>query len=186
MAKRTQIVCIHEGKKGASIDPVFANSFLKAYDPEWIRPWVTGIARFIACGGKSELLKRFPGELRACEAAGGNTTLIVLADVDDIESPEHVKEQYWDKAEAEGLSRESFERAVFIFPKNRIENWIEFLNKGATDENKEGPRVSEFSTVHEAAKKLARNCRSGAMNPLPPPSLQWSCTNWRALVDRMR
>ncbi|MDR3334981.1 MAG: hypothetical protein LBT13_08890 [Treponema sp.] len=60
MAKRTQIVCIHEGTKGASIDPVFANAFLKSYDPEWVRPWKTGVVRFVACRGKSELLDAFP------------------------------------------------------------------------------------------------------------------------------
>jgi hypothetical protein len=187
MAKRTQIVCLHEGKKGRSIDPIFANSFLKAYDPEWLRPWSTGIIRFVPCGGKSELLKAFPSELRICEAAGGNTTLMVLADIDDdIESPESLKKKYRDAAKADGLSNAVFEKTVFIFAKDRIENWVEFLIKGTTDENREGQRIKEFSTVREAAKKLAKNCHSNSMDPLPPPSLQWSCGNWRALVERMR
>jgi hypothetical protein len=186
MAKRTQIVCLHEGKEGRSIDPIFANSFLKAYDSEWLRPWFTGRVRFVPCGGKSELLKAFPAELRNCEAVGGNTTLIVLADLDDIKSPESLKKKYRDVAEADGLSKEAFERTIFIFPKNRIENWLEFLINGTTDENQEGQRIKEFSIVREAAKKLAKNCHSNSMDPLLPPSLQWSCENWRALVERMR
>jgi hypothetical protein len=186
MPKRTQIICIHEGKKGPSIDPVLANMFLKTYKPEWIRPWNTAAARFTGYGTKSELRKAFPKELRFCAAAGGNTTLVVLADVDDLKNGDNLKAEYWEEAEAAGLSRELFEKAVFIFPKNRIENWVEFLSRGATDENQEGPRVKDLSTVRDAAKELAKICRSGqAPGPLPP-SLEWSCHNWRALVERMR
>jgi hypothetical protein len=185
MAKRTQIVCLHEGKKGRSIDPVFANSFLKAYNPEWLRPRSTGIVRFVPCGGKAELLKAFPAELRACEAAGGNTTLIILTDADK-DKPEYLKEKYRNAAKAEGLAKEVFEKIIFIFPKYRIENWVEFLINGTTDENKEGQRISDFSTVREAARKLAENCRLNVTDPLLPPALQWSCGNWRDLVERMR
>ncbi|MDR2095288.1 MAG: hypothetical protein LBP76_07195 [Treponema sp.] len=186
MPKRTQIICIHEGKKGRSIDPVFANAFLKTYNPEWMRPWKTTAARFIGYGGKTELRKAFPNELQSCAAAGGNTTLIVLADVDDLKNGDELKAEYWEESEAAGLPRELFEKVVFIFPKNRIENWVEFLNTGTTDENQEGPRVKELSTVRDAAKELAKFCRSGhAPGPLPP-SLEWSCRNWRALVERMR
>jgi hypothetical protein len=35
---RTQVVVMHEGKDGVSIDPIFVNSFLKKYAPEWLRP----------------------------------------------------------------------------------------------------------------------------------------------------
>jgi hypothetical protein len=186
MPKRTQIICIHEGKKGLSIDPVFANSFLKAYDPEWIRPWKTTAARFIGCGNKIELRKAFPKELQSCGTAGGDTTLVVLADLDDLKNGDELKSKYWEEAEAAGLSRELFERVVFIFPKYRIENWVEFLNTGTTDENQEGPRVKDLSTVRDAARKLARFCRLGyASGPLPP-SLEWSCRNWRVLVDRVK
>jgi hypothetical protein len=186
MSKRTQIICLHEGKKGPSIDPVFANAFLKAYGPEWIRPWKTTAARFIGCGGKAELQKVFPKELQSCSTAGGDITLVVLADVDELKNGDELKSKYWEEAQSAGLSGELFERVVFIFPKDRIENWVEFLNKGATDEDKEGPRIKNLSEVRDAARKLAKFCRSGhAPGPLPP-SLEWSCRNWRALVERVR
>ena len=38
MANRTQIVCLHEGEKGRSIDPVFINALLRDLEPSWIRP----------------------------------------------------------------------------------------------------------------------------------------------------
>jgi hypothetical protein len=188
MAKRTQIVCIHEGKKGASIDPVFANAFLRAYDPEWIRPWKTGAVHFVACGGKSELLDAFPRELQNCEAAGGDTTLVVLADIDDKpENGDQLKEKYWETAQKAGISKEIFDKAVFIFPKDRIENWIEFLSKGTTDESREGPRVKSNVLVANSAKLLAKKCRSsGQLDETFPPSLKWSCHNWRSLAGRMK
>jgi hypothetical protein len=186
MPKRTQIICIHEGKKGPSIDPVFANTFFKTYRPDWIRPWKTTAARFIGYGGKAELQKAFPKELQFCGTVGGDTTLIVLADVDDLKNGDELKLKYWEEAEDAGLSRELFEKVVFIFPKNRIENWVEFLNMGVTDENQEGPRVKDLSTVRDAARKLANLCRSGYAAASLPPSLEWSCRNWRALVERMR
>jgi hypothetical protein len=187
MSKRTQIVCIHEGKKGPSIDPVFANAFLRAYSPEWIRPWKTTAARFIGYGDKTSLRKAFPKELQSCSIAGGDTTLVVLADVDDdLENGDELKSKYWEEAETAKLSRELFERVVFIFPKDRIENWVEFLNWGTTNENQEGPRVKDLSTVRDAARKLANLCRSGQKPGPLPPSLEWSCRNWRALAERMR
>ncbi|MDR3336967.1 MAG: hypothetical protein LBT16_07155 [Treponema sp.] len=143
MAKRTQIVCIHEGKKGPSIDPVFASAFLKAYDPEWLRPWKTGALRLNGHGGKSALREAFPQELRLCNGAGADTTLIVLAGIDDLVDGEQLKKKYWETAQKAGVSRELFEKAVFIFPKDRIENWVQFLLEGATDESREGPRVKD-------------------------------------------
>jgi hypothetical protein len=188
MTKRTQIVCIHEGKKGASIDPVFANAFLKSYNPEWIRPWRTGAVHFVACGGKSELLDAFPRELQKCEAAGGDTTLIVLADIDDkLENGDQMKGKYWETAQKAGISKDIFDRAIFIFPKDRIENWIEFLSTGTTDEHREGPRVKSNVIAAKSAKLLARKCRSpGQSNEMFPPSLKWSCHNWQSLVERMK
>jgi hypothetical protein len=186
MPKRTRIICIHEGRKGPSIDPVFANAFLKAYNPEWIRPWKTTAARFIGCGDKTTLRKTFPKELQSCSMAGGDTTLVVLADVDDLKDGDELKSKYWEGVKTAGLSRELFESVVFIFPKDRIENWVEFLTTGKTDEKEEGPRVKDLSAVRDAARKLARFCREGdAPGPLPA-SLEWSCHNWRALVERMR
>ena len=187
MAKRTQIVCIHEGKQGKSIDPIFANAFIKAYNPEWLRPYKTGIVYFKPCGGKTELLQTFPQELKNCIAMGSDTTLIVLADIDDLENGEHLKQRYWEAAQKEKITREMFEKAVFIFPKNRIENWIQYLSTGATKESAEGPRVKDFSEAKDMAQLLAKKCRqSQQIKEAFPPSLEWSCRNWRALVDRMR
>lgn len=187
MNKRTQIVCIHEGKQGGSIDPVFVNSFLKAYNPEWIRPWGTSKVRLVAKGGKTELLAEFPREFRNVLKAGSDTTLIVFADIDEsLQNGDELKDKYLESARANGISEEDFKKVVFIFSKDRIENWVQFLQTGSTDENVEGPRVGNNSTVREAAQKLAGMCLSGKPVSSLPPSLRWSCENWHKLVKHMK
>ncbi|MDR0312697.1 MAG: hypothetical protein LBI14_03795 [Treponema sp.] len=178
---------MHEGKEGQSIDPVFANAFLKAYDPDWLRPFSTGKARFIDCGGKAELQRKFPQELKNCIAMGSDTTLIVLADLDTLETGDQLKKLYWETAKENGITQEMFEKAVFICPKYRIENWVQYLSTGNTDEEEEGPRVkNNNSKVRDMAQVLAKKCRQIQQTKVSlPPSLEWSCHNWRILVERM-
>jgi len=191
MAKRTQIVCIHEGKKN-SVDLVFVNAFLKAYNPGWLRPYTipptTRIADFKPCGSKSELVQKFPQELKNCIRRGSDTTLIVLADIDDeLENGEELKRKYWETAQNAGITQEMFEKAVFIFPKDRIENWIQYLSTGVTDENTEGPHVKDNREARDMAQHLANKClHPQQTRETFPPSLEWSCRNWKKLVERMR
>ena len=187
MSKRTQIVCIHEGTRGASIDPVFVNSFFKAYNPEWIRPWGTSKIRLVPKGGKTELQAEFPKELKNVLRAGADTTLVVFADIDEkIETGDELRELYWKKAQENDISRDDFDKVVFIFSKDRIENWIQFLQTGNTDESVEGPRINNNSEARDAAQKLAEMCLSGKSTFPFPPSLQWSCKNWHQLLNRMK
>ena len=74
MPSRTQIVCLHEGKRD-SIDAIFIRSLLKALGPPWIRPWQgNNVIRTNPCGGRSELIAKMPTELRSCLEQGANTT----------------------------------------------------------------------------------------------------------------
>lgn len=127
-----------------------------------------------------------PGELRTCFSVGSQTTLMVWADLDhDMENGDQLKEAFWKTAESEGVTKPDFDRVVFIFAKDRLENWIEYLKTGAIDEQKEGPRIKHNREAADAADRLAEMCKNSAHNELPP-SLQWSCENWRQLVERMR
>ena len=188
MVSRTQIVCLHEGKKGRSIDPVFINALIRGLNPAWIRPHNgSNLIRPIDCGGQKTLIEKMPAQLKICLNAGGNTTLMVWADVDhDKEDCEQLKQEFWKAAEAAGVSASEFSSIVFAFAKDRLENWIQFLTTGMTDENLEGPRVRHYREVAEAAKTLANRCQKQLTDPPLPPSLAWSCRNWRALVERMR
>lgn len=186
MASRTRIICLHEGVKGRSIDPLFINVLIKRLNPAWLRPWPgSNAVHTVDCGGRPTLMARLPDEIRAAERAGGDTTVMVWADVDDdMDGPEALKDAFWKASEAAGIARNQFDRVVFAFAKDRLENWIQFLNEGATDETLEGPRVRDCDAVR-AARALADRCLRGETGGDFPPSLGWSCHNWRALRRRM-
>lgn len=187
MSSRTRIVCLHEGCQGRSIDPLFINALLKALAPPWIRPWKgSNVIRLVGGGGRTELIQKMPDELRRCLAIGSDTTLMVWADLDDDKpNGPALKEEFWQTAHNAGISKAEFEAVVFIFAKDRLENWIEYLESGATDESKEAPRVNPPARAAKAAKILADRCHSGAKCPPLPPSLAWSCDNWHLLKKRM-
>ena len=112
---------------------------------------------------------------------------MVWADCDDnCADGDSLKREFWKEAERRGVSSDDFDRVVFIFAKDRLENWIEFLQTGTTDESKEGPRVKHNCTVAEAARTLANLCKAGKLVVGMPPSLQWSCKNWHALSERLK
>lgn len=187
MASRTQIVCLCEGARGSSIDEVFINRLIRSLNPGWLKPTGSNRIRLVPCGGRSALIERMPSELRGCLNAGGDTTLMVWADCDDdCADGDTLKAAFWSEAQSHGITKEQFDRVVFIFAKDRLENWIEFLRTGTTDEAREGPRTKDNRPVAEAAKNLARRCGAGKPWDGIPPSLEWSCKNWRALVKRMQ
>lgn len=188
MASRTQIVCLHEGQQGHSIDPIFIRRLIKTLNPAWIRPWPgSNVIRLVPCEGRSSVIARMPEQLKACIAAGGHATLMVWADLDhDMGDGDELKRAFWVEAQAAGITKTQFDQVVFIFAKDRLENWIQYLNTGTTDESQEGPRVKHGRHAAEAAMALATRCTAGAKGPALPPSLEWSCRNWRTLVSRMR
>ena len=188
MADRTQIVCLHEGKAGRSVDPVFINRLMRSLKPDWIRPWGgSNTVRLEGLGGRKTLMEAVPKKLREVLDAGGHTTLMVWADLDhDMADGDALKREFWRQAEQQGITRPQFDQVVFEFAKDRIENWIQFLTTGATDESQEGPRLRDDKQAANAARILAGRCARGAQIPNIPPSLEWSCRNWRALAERMR
>jgi hypothetical protein len=127
-----------------------------------------------------------PKRLQQVLEAGGNTTLMVWADLDDnMADGDELKAEFWKRAQQHGITRSQFDQVVFVFAKDRIENWVQFLTTGATDESLEGPRLKGDKPAAEAARRLAQHCSSGTPIPNIPPSLEWSCRNWRVLVARM-
>ncbi len=188
MANRTQIVCLHEGEKGRSIDPVFINRLIKTLNPSWLRPFTgSNRIRLVGCGGRKDLVKKMPAELLSCIRQGGQTTLMVWADLDhDMADGDELKEVFWRQAESEGITREQFSQVVFAFAKDRLENWIQFLLDGATTESVEGPRIKDNRQAINAARTLAERCRQTLTDPPVPPSLEWSCRNWREFAERMK
>jgi len=193
VASGTQIECLCEGEKGdgsgkrTSIDPVFINTLMRTLRPAWVRFEGSNVVRPQPCGGRAALIKKLPDELKLCLSRGGDTTLMVWADCDDnCANADALKAAFWEEAKRQGITEEQFDGVVFVFAKDRLENWIEFLLTGSTDEAKEGPRVKFDREVADAAKKLAELCLAARPVEGMPPSLQWSCKNWRTLVERMK
>ena len=80
-----------------------------------------------------------PEELRTCLEMGADTTLMVWADLDDdMADGDQLRQAFWTSAEKNGITKEQFDTVVFVFAKDRLENWIEFLLTGSTDESREG------------------------------------------------
>jgi hypothetical protein len=188
MASRTQILCLCEGEHGKSIDSVFINRLLKLLKPDWVRQWGgSNTVRINPCGSRRDVVVRMPDELRNCAKMGGNATLMVWADCDDdCANGDVLKELFWQEAKRKQVARDDFDSVVFIFPKDRLENWIEFLNTGETDESQEGRRVRHNREAAEAAKELAKKCKAGSPMPKIPVSLKWSCDNWHAFAQRLK
>ncbi len=185
MANRTQIVCLCEGEQGASIDAVFINKLIKTIKPSWIRPQGSNFVRIVPCGGRKNVIAEMPHQLEHCLKQGGDTTLMVWADCDDdCDDGEALKAKFWEEAQRQGITEDQFNRVVFIFAKDRLENWIEFLKTGKTDESSEGPRLKHTRAAADAAKMLAKMCVEGKPVEGMPPSLKWSCSNWRALTQK--
>lgn len=112
---------------------------------------------------------------------------MVWADLDDNRCDgDALKADFWQEAQRQGITSDEFSRTIFIFAKDRLENWIEFLQTGTTDESTEGPRVRHNREVADAAKKLAQFCREGKPLDDIPASLLWSCKNWQTLANLMR
>ncbi len=143
---------------------------MRSLKPAWIRKEGSNIVRTVPCGGRKDLVGKMPQELQFCLGRGSDTTLMVWADCDDnCADGESLKREFWKEAERGEVSKEDFDRVVFIFAKDRLENWIEFLQTGNTDESKEGPRVKHNRKAAEAAKKLANFCKAQqSVHGMPP------------------
>lgn len=112
---------------------------------------------------------------------------MVWADLDhDMPDGNALRSEFWNEAQRQGVAPGAFDQVVFAFAKDRIENWVQFLMTGVTDESQEGPRLRDNRQAADAARRLAEHCSRGAPIPNMPPSLDWSCRNWRALAGRMR
>ncbi len=186
MSSRTELVCMYEGKEGASIDSVFINRLIRSLKPTWIRKRGSNFVVILPQGGRKSLIAAVPAELRRCLNQGGSTTLMVWADLDDdMDNGDQLVEEFKKRALKEGISEYEFKNVVFIFAKDRLENWIQFLETGSTDEKVEGPRVKQGRRVRDAAKSLADRCKKNQPEPPFPTSLVWSCKNWHRLVKRL-
>ncbi len=60
MVSRTELICLCEGAKGASIDEVFMNKLLRTIKPSWVRPQGSNYIRIVSRGGRKEVIAEMP------------------------------------------------------------------------------------------------------------------------------
>lgn len=187
MASRTRLLCLHEGENGRSIDPIFIREVIKELGPKWVRPWDgNNIIRTVDKGGRTELIGALPQEIRTAREVGSSLTIMVWADLDhDMADGEALKDRFWKTCQEGGVRRSEFDQVVFVFAKDRLENWIQYLNLGTTDESLEGPRVKYPKEAATAARTLARICKENRATSDLPKSLVWSCGNWRRALAEL-
>jgi len=114
---------------------------------------------------------------------------MVWADMDDdMADGDALKSVFWSRCKAAGISAQEFESVIFVFAKDRLENWIEYLLEGATEEHQEGRKAGKYSKdqrrARDAAKKLAESCKENNALANCPKSLSWSCQNWRKAAEQ--
>ena len=106
MANRTEILCLHEGEKGKSVDPVFINRLIRSLKPAWLRRQGSNWVTLDACGGRKSLIEVFPKKLKQVLVAGGDTTLMVWADLDhDMHDGDTLRNEFWREAQQQGVER---------------------------------------------------------------------------------
>ena len=113
------------------------------------------------------------------------TALVVLIDA-DRDSVETIRRLLDDRLKQEQMNALSSEDRVFIAsPKWRIENWIEYLKTGKTDEKSQGPRLDDEGSARTLALDLHRKClvKSPLLNV--PPSLGKACEEWQLFRTKL-
>jgi len=69
-----------------------------------------------------------PAELQSCLAMGGDTTLMVWADLDhDMKNDDELREKFWTVAHQAGITQEPFDQVVFVFAKDNVEQKTEVM-----------------------------------------------------------
>jgi hypothetical protein len=168
MAKRVEIVFLHEDTQHQSFGTAFLNKITRVRRIEPVR-----------MGRRSMLVNDFPRQLKAVRSRGGKAALVVLIDADH-DSVQEIREVLDRRLKEADMPTISPEDPIFIaIPKWRIENWIEYLRTGDTDEAAQGARLIDEASARPLAAKLHETCLNGPPLASPPPSLEQACTEWQ-------
>lgn len=171
---RVEIVFLHEDTQHQSFGTAFLNQIKTMRRIEPVRK-----------GSRALLVQDFPRQVKAVRSRGGAAALVVLIDA-DRDSVDKVWNILNDRLKQEGMSVISSSDLIFIAsPKWRIENWIEYLRTGATNEELQGPRLEDEGSAREDAGSLYQMCVTRALPPNPPPSLKAACEQWLAFRDKL-
>lgn len=128
------------------------------------------------------VLSRFPRELSAIRRDAVNRKLIVMID-GDAHGVAGRRRQFAEKCAAEGVpARAATEPVALVVPTWNVEAWLAYLGGATVDEAKK-----DYSRLTGREKDswplvdaLVEMCDRQQLRPLPPPSLEAACGEYRS------
>jgi len=134
--------------------------------------------------GEQYVREGFPDVLKAYRRkADSRTGLIVVIDADTQEVADRVR-AFNSACKGKGVEpRQKNEKVLYVIPKRNIETWLAYL-RGETcgktvDEEEKFPKHEYPSQCHPAADKLDAMCKAEKLDPVPPPSLERCCDEFK-------
>jgi hypothetical protein len=179
MSRPTKVVILCEDQQQAC----FARRFLKN------RGYTARDLRVENCPpgkGSAEqwVRSRFPVELKAYRDNRSRLriALIAVIDADTEEVPYRVRGLDSECDAHEVGRRQADEAVLLVVPKRSIETWLAYLRGQTVDEMTQYARYSNPRDCQADVDKLDAMCRRGALEPVPPPSLERCCDDFRRFL----
>lgn len=174
MGRRVQIVFLCEDSQHQSFGLAFLGELTGIRNIETVR-----------AGSRANVINRFPKELKALRSRSGSALVVMIdADKDSVSDVRQIIDQ---KLAQTGEPPVRVKDLVFVAsPKWRIENWIQYLREGHTDESKQGPRLDKENSCREDAKRLFESCIGNVALLQAPESLESACAEWKPFRNRIK
>lgn len=131
--------------------------------------------------GEQYVRERFPDELKAYRTKANHlrTGLIVVIDADKKSVAQRVGEFEAACKDKAVQPRQKNEKVLYVIPKRNIETWLAYLRGETVDEEENFPKHQYESRCHAEADKLDAMCKAGQLAPVPPPSLEQCCEEFK-------
>jgi len=136
--------------------------------------------------GEQYVREQFPVELKAYRSQANHQLgigLVVVIDADRQKVVDRIRA--FDVAcDEHGVPRRrQDERVLYVIPKRNIETWLAYLRgetRGETvDEKKKFRKYDYPSDCHAEVDKLDAMCKAEKLDPVPPPSLERCCDEFK-------
>ena len=150
----------------------------------WTRADIREPFRLGGGSGEQRVREEYPRMLRAYRSKANHLRngLVVVIDADT--KPVAGRIRAFDAAcDEQGVPRRrQDERVLYVIPKRNIETWLAYLRGEQVDENRPDPypKYKYESQCHAEVDKLDVMCKTGELDPVPPPSLQQCCEEFQA------
>lgn len=134
--------------------------------------------------GEQWVRERYPHELAAARARGGNTVLAVGTDADTMTVADRIA-TLDRECQSQGIpARVPQEPIVMVVPKRNVETWFAYLRGETPNESDAYPRYANEADCRNDVRSLDEMCRSRNLRTPAPPSLQAACVEFAKMPAR--